>query len=141
MRPNKIKRYEEVSNNASDVNNLTTDDIFNFMELYFNKQGVLYSHLYNSFNKFIDEDVKSFLENGDHVFHEHQEGNFMHRYKFKYENVTTKHPVMDNDSEIMFPYHARTRSLIYAGKIVAKVTQLHEVTIISSGEKIVHTTG
>ena len=32
------------------INNLTTDEIFRFMDLYFDRNMILYSHLYNSFN-------------------------------------------------------------------------------------------
>ena len=66
-------------------NNLNIDDIFRFMELYFNRAGIMYSHLYNSMNKFLDEDIKVFLENGDHTFFEKIDKNKIYKYKFKYE--------------------------------------------------------
>ena len=121
----------------AEVNNLSTDDIFEFTDLYFNRAGVLYSHLHNSFNKFMDVDVKAFLEQGDHVIHEKIEKNKVYKYKFLFENVKINPPVMENESEAMFPSDARARSLVYSGKLIAKVTQIQEITDITTDEKIV----
>jgi DNA-directed RNA polymerase beta subunit len=118
-------------------NNLIPDDIFRFMDLYYNKNGVLYSHLFNSYNKFIDEDVKNLLENSDHVFFEKMDQNKLYKYKFRFENVTIKPPTLDNDIEPMFPSDARNRSLVYAGKLIAKVSQLQEITDMITDEKTV----
>lgn len=135
------------SNSSSEItnigkhNDLTIDDIFRFMELYFNRAGIMYSHLYNSFNKFLDEDVKVFLENGDHTFFEKVDKNKIYRYKFKYENVTITPPMMENGVEPMFPSDARNRSLVYGGRLMAKVTQLQEVIDIATDEKTVRVIG
>jgi DNA-directed RNA polymerase, beta subunit/140 kD subunit len=128
-------------NKVSNVNNLTVDDCFNFMELYFDREGILYSHLYNSFNKFLDEDIKNFFENGDHTFYEKIVKDKIYKNKFKYESIMVKPPVLDNDVEPMFPSTARNRNLNYSGKIVAKVTQIQEVIDINTDEKTVKTIG
>ncbi len=139
MKQNPIKKYrKEVS---GDVNNLNIDDVFNFMELYFNKSGILFSHLYNSYNKFMDEDIKTFLESGEHVFSEVFEDGFTYKYKFKYENVMIKPPSMDNDNEAMFPSDARTKSSMYSGKLIARVSQIQEKINVSTGEKTTRVIG
>lgn len=119
-----------------DENNLSVDDIFQFMELYYDRSGIMFSHLYNSFNKFLDEDVKIFLENieKDHSFYDKITKDKVIKNKFKYENVTIKPPMLDNDIEPMFPSDARGRSLTYGGKILAKVTQIQEITDIATNK-------
>lgn len=116
------------------VNNLTTDEIFNFMELYFDRYGVLFGHLYNSFNKFLDEDVVSFLKTGDHTFFEKMTATKVIKYKFKYDKLSIKPPTMEGDVEPMFPSDARNRNMTYYGKLLANVTQVQEVTDIATGE-------
>ncbi len=134
----KLKREPtdtKVSKNEEKINDLSLDDIFKFMDLYFNRYGILYSHLYNSYNKFLDEDVKNFLETGDHTFYEKITKDKVIKYKFKYENVSIKEPTLENESEPMFPSDARNRNLTYSARILAKVTQIQEVTDIVTDEK------
>jgi len=141
----KGKHQVVVKKNAAtaklEVNNLSTDDVFKFMDLYFDRNMILYGHLYNSFNKFLDEDVKAFLENGDHTFFEKATATQIIRYKFKYSDVAIKPPVLENDIEPMFPSDARNRSLTYAGKLVARVKQLQEIIEIATDEKVVREIG
>lgn len=123
------------------INDLSLDDIFNFMELYYDRKGILFSHLYNSFNKLLDEDLKVFLENGEHTFYEKIDKNKLIKYKFVYENVSIKPPTMDNDSEPMFPSDARNKSAVYGGRILARVTQIQEITDMITDQKITRTIG
>ena len=125
----------------NEMNNLSTDDIFKFMDLYFNRYFVLYGHLYNSMNKFFDEDIRQFLENGDHTFFEKITKNKVIKYKFKYENIGIKEPTLENDVEPMFPSDARNRNLTYSARLVARVTQIQEIIDIATDEKIVNIVG
>jgi DNA-directed RNA polymerase II subunit RPB2 len=122
-------------------NNLNIDDVYKFMDLYYNRHGILYSHLYNSFNKFLDEDVKNFLETGDHVFFEKITKDKVIRYKFKYENVSIKEPTLDNEAEPMFPSDARNRGITYGAKVIARVLQIQEIIDIASDKKEEKTIG
>ena len=40
-------------------NNLTINDLFRFADLYFYKKNYMYRHLYDSYNKFLEEDVEA----------------------------------------------------------------------------------
>jgi DNA-directed RNA polymerase beta subunit len=135
---NKLKMNK---NDSDNINNLSTDDIFKFMDLYFNRYFVLYSHLYNSINKFFDEDIRQFLENGEHTFFEKITKNKVVKYKFKYENISIKEPTLDNDVEPMFPSDARNRNLTYACKLLARITQVQEIIDIATDEKIIKIVG
>lgn len=116
-------------------NNVTKDDIFNFMDLYFNRDRIIYSHQYSSFNKFVNEDIKTFLENGDHVFSEKISDNQAIKYKFKFSDIRIIPPMMEN-GDPMFPSDARSGSLTYSAKLVAKVRQIQETTDIVTDERI-----
>lgn len=135
-----MKNTQNLISNTG-INDLTTDDVFDFMKLYYNRNGIMYSHLYNSFNKFLNEDVKIFLENGDHIFFEKIDRNLIYRYKFKYDNVMIKPPTMENDVEAMFPSDARTKSLVYSCRLMAKVTQIQEIIDLTTDEKITNING
>lgn len=124
------------NNNKEMSNILTIDEIYKFVDLYFKRQNLLFSHLHNSFNKFLDEDIKIFLEKGDHSFFDKITKDKFIKYKFKYENVVVKPPTLENEVEPLFPSDALNRSLTYSGKILAKVTQIQEITDIQTNDKI-----
>jgi DNA-directed RNA polymerase beta subunit len=129
----------QLSKNAP--NNLDINDIFKFVELYFNRYGILFGHLYNSFNKFLDEDVVNFLTTGDHTFFEKLTKDKVIKYKFKYENISIKNPTLENDVEPMFPTDARSRNMSYASKLTAKITQIQEITDIATNEVVTRVIG
>jgi DNA-directed RNA polymerase II subunit RPB2 len=115
-------------------NNLGINDIFKFMDLFFDRYGIIFAHLYNSYNKFLEEDIKTFLETGDHTFFERFTKDKIIKYKFKYDNISFRGPTLDNDVEPMFPTDARNRNLTYGGKLITKVTQIQEITDIATSE-------
>jgi DNA-directed RNA polymerase II subunit RPB2 len=123
-----------LSKNKMSNNTLEHPDIFGLTDLYFERYGIIYSHLYNSYNKFIEEDIRLFLEKGDHVFFEFMAQNKLIKYKFIYENIGFKGKELDG--EPMFPMDAMDRNLTYSGKLIAKVTQIQEITDITTGEII-----
>jgi DNA-directed RNA polymerase II subunit RPB2 len=104
------------------------------VDLYFNRNGILYSHLFNSFNKFVDEDIKNILRYGDNQFYEKITKNTIIRYKFKYDNINIIAPLLPNNEELMFPMDARDMNLRYSSKIVATVTQIQEIIDIATEE-------
>lgn len=120
----------------SKPNDLTRDDAIRAMDLYFNRYMVMFSHLTNSYNKFLNEDIKAFLEYGEHVFFEKIAGKEYIKYKFKYSDIKIRPPLMENESEPMFPSDARNRSLSYSGKLLARVKQIQERINTITGEKI-----
>jgi DNA-directed RNA polymerase beta subunit len=120
--------------NDSLTNNLSIDDIFRFMELYFDRYGVLYGHLYNSFNKFLEEDIVQYLTSGDHTFFEKMTKDKIIKYMFQYDKISVKPPTLDNDVEPMFPSDARNKNMTYFGKLLATVTQIQEITDIATNE-------
>ncbi len=120
----------------SGINNLTTDEIFRLADLHFNKKNYIFRHLYDSYNKFLEEDVKNFLENGEHVFTETLTPTTYYKYRFKFENVMIDEPTLNNGVEPMFPSDARHENLTYSIKLVADVTQYQDVIDIASDQKI-----
>jgi DNA-directed RNA polymerase II subunit RPB2 len=108
------------------------DDIYGLIDLYFKQKNVMYTHLYNSFDKFLDEDVRSLLEKGNNVFFEKITKDKVYRYKFVYENIAIKPPMLDAEDDIMFPSHARARNLTYGAKLVATIKQVQDVIDIAT---------
>lgn len=127
---------KELSNaSGSDINNLTTDEIFRLADLHFNKKNYIFRHLYDSYNKFLEEDVKNFMENGEHIFTETITQTTYYRYRFKFENVMIDEPTLNNGVEPMFPSDARHNNLTYSVKVVADVTQYQDIIDIASDLK------
>lgn len=118
------------------VNDLMTDEIFRLADLYFNKKNYIFRHLYDSYNKFLEEDVKNFFENGEHVFTETITPTTYYKYRFKFENVMMDEPTLNNGVEPMFPSDARHENLTYSVKLVADVTQYQDIIDIASDQKI-----
>lgn len=133
----KDNKSGQKSNKINDgVNNLTTDEIFRLADLHFNKKNYIFRHLYDSYNKFLEEDVKNFLEYGEHVFTETLTPTTYYKYRFKFENVMIDEPTLNNGVEPMFPSDARHENLTYSIKLVADVTQYQDIIDIASDQKI-----
>ena len=124
-----VTRFDKNANN----NDININQIFKFIDLYFKQKNIMYAHLYNSFDKLLDEDIPTFLKENNGLFFEKVTNDKIYKYRFKYENISVKPPYIETDDEIMFPSQARTRKLTYASNIVATITQLQEVTDIVTG--------
>jgi len=135
------KSTEIVSHKSSDVNNLTTSDIFRLADLHFNKRNYIFRHLYDSYNKFIEEDVKNFLEFGDNVFTETMTSTTYYRYRFSFNKIRVLEPVLENGVEPMFPSDARYGNQTYSLKLIADVTQYQDVIDIATNERVVNQVG
>ena len=98
------------------------------------QKNIMYTHLYNSFDKCLDEDIRNLLVNGNNYFSEKVTRDKSYRYKFVYENVAIKPPILEQEDQIMFPSHARTRDLTYGSKLVATVKQVQEITDIATNK-------
>lgn len=105
------------------------------MDLYFKQKNIMYSHLLNSYDKFLDDEVTDLLSGGNNnIFFEKVTKDKIYRYKFMYEDIAIKPPTIDNDNELMYPSDARTRSLTYSVKLVATITQIQEIVDIATNK-------
>jgi len=116
-------------------NNITPNDVFKMTDLLFSTPDTLYEHLKSSYNQFINENLKIFLETSEHTFFEKIVEDKLIRYKFEYSDISIIPPTLDNENEPMFPSDARSRSLTYSGKLVARVRQIQETINITTDEK------
>jgi DNA-directed RNA polymerase beta subunit len=121
--------------------NLTISDLFRLSDLHFNKKNYMFRHLYDSYNKFIEEDVKNCLEYSDHVFSETLTPTTHYRYRFKYDNVRIEEPMMSNGVEPLFPTDARHNRLTYSVRMFANVTQFQDIVDIASDHKTTEIVG
>jgi DNA-directed RNA polymerase beta subunit len=129
------KTESELENIIPNVNDLTTDDLFRVADLHFYKKNYIFRHLPNSYNKFIEEDVKNYLEYEEHVFTENVTESTVYKYRFKFENIRIQEPMLNNNIEPLFPSMARHQNLTYSLKIFADVTQYQDIIDISSDKK------
>lgn len=122
-----------INNDSQNVNShnptqsdLTIRDIYRVLDLYFYKEFYMYKHLYDSFDKFLDEDIRRFLLDGNHIFSDTIQSDIIYRNKFKFENIRYQSPVCDNKVDPIFPSDARYKSLTYSVVLIADVTQYME---------------
>ena len=130
------KGGEKAENEVVSVINdkLTTDELFKLADLYFNTKFVMYAHMRNSFNKFIEEDIPNFLKNNDNTFFEKITKDQDIRYKFEFDDIVLKPPTMG--SEFMFPSDAREKNFTYSATLQATVTQIQEIYDIYTKELV-----
>ena len=133
------KNNKSLSNDLS--NDLSIDDIFRLTDLYFYKKNYIYRHLYDSYNKFLEEDIPLFLGNAEHVFNEKMTSTHVYRRKFRFKNIRIIGPKLPNGIEPMFPSDARNRNLTYSVKLIADITQLQEKIDIMTDKKEESITG
>lgn len=114
---------------------LRTRDMYRLLDLYFYREFHMYKHLYNSYDKFLDEDIKLFLVNGEHVFSESIHADTIYKNRFKFSNIRYEPPTFDNKVDPIFPSDARHKSLTYNLTLVADVTQLLEKRKIISRDE------
>lgn len=126
------------ASNAGDVtpniNDIDTDDVFRVADLHFLKKNYHFRHLPDSYNKFVEEDIKNYLEYEDHTFTESITPTTQFRYRFKMDNIRIQGPMLDNGVEPLFPSMARYHNLTYSVKIFADITQFQDITDISSND-------
>lgn len=136
MKDNKLK-----STDMQNANNISEDNIYHFMDLYFKQKNIMYSHLYNSFDKLLDEDIPQFLKKNENMFYESVTKDKIYRYRFQFDNIGIKPPYIDIEDEIMFPQDARMKQLTYLSKLVANVTQYQDVVDIATGDIVSNIVG
>lgn len=123
-----MKRNSNKGNDDTLENDvIEMDDMFNISDLYFSKKFIMYSHNYNSFNKFLDQDIKDFLSNNNNVFFEKITNNEIIKYKFKFDNIEISPPMIESTNNIMWPRIAREQNYTYASKLSVRVTQMQEI--------------
>jgi len=129
-----LSRQEGVKGiDVNDINNnIDIDSIYKFIDLFFKQKNIMYTHLYNSYDKLLDEDIPNFLKTTNNTFFEKITKDKVYKYKFEYNDISIKPPFIDMDDEIMFPHHARLRNLTYASKLVATITQVQEIIDIAT---------
>jgi DNA-directed RNA polymerase II subunit RPB2 len=124
----------QIEDNKTDP--LTYKRIFDIVDARFTKKNILYEHLYNSYNDFIDNQVINFLKTNDNIFDENKVGDKVYRYKFKFDNIHVRPPLNENGLSLMYPMDARDRKSTYSVKIIAKVSQIQEIYDLNKKEII-----
>jgi DNA-directed RNA polymerase II subunit RPB2 len=132
----KSKSIKDSINSYSEYNvdGMDMEDHFKLIDLYFRQKYIMFSHLHNSFDKFIDDDIRDLLENGNNVFFEKTTKDKVYRYKFVYEDIAIRPPMIETEDEIMTPQQARLRDMTYSAKLLATITQVQEIVDIATGE-------
>lgn len=116
------------------MNELDTNDLFKVSDLYFSKKYMMFRHLINSYDKFIEEDIFKFLltKHKSHIFHETISQNKIIRHRIVYNNIAIEPPTLGNEIELLSPKDARQKSYTYSLKILADVYQEQEIIDIQS---------
>lgn len=114
---------------------LSCESQYKIADLYFQQKDIQYSHLHNSYNKMMSEDIPNFLHENDNTFFEQINKDTVIRYYFEYDNISIKLPMLNDEDELMFPSHAHLRNLTYSATLIADVKQMQDVTLIATGKK------
>lgn len=119
-----------------DKDKLTLDEIFKFIDLYFNRKYIMYNHIYNSYNNFIEDSIRVFLKENDNTFYEKITKDSVIKYKFEFDNITLRPPIIEGTEKLMFPSDARNGNYTYASRLEARVSQIQEISDVCTKEVI-----
>ena len=112
---------------------LSTKDLEPIERLLFKKQYVQYTHMYDSYNRWIDRNIREFLIKGRHIIDEEKQDHKIIRHLFRFSDIEFHLPKDDSPAEkIITPTIAKIRNLTYASKMTAKVEQIVEVQDIQT---------
>src|SRR3989344_3304365 len=114
---------EDVYNN---IMSISTNDIFKFVDLIFNDKNQRFKYLYNSYDIFIDQTLKNFLEKQEHIISTRDEDIYIYTNRFEYKNIMIEEPYNEYTSERIYPMDARQNNLKYQIKIYADVIQYQD---------------
>ena len=120
---------------------LTQDDILPLQDLYFNEKNAIYHMQYNHFNQCLEETIPKILRENPNKFYESVVGSKIYSYRFLFEDISIKPPIIPGKDEYMFPEDARRNNYTYSAKMEATIKQIQEITDINTGEKEIKITG
>ena len=125
--------------------NITDDDIYKVMDLFFKQRYTLYRHHHDSFDRFLDRTITEYLESEDMIFHESLAlgTTIKHTHKFRVSNVGIKTPINKITGKTLTPTDARIHNLTLDVTVVAKIEQIHSTRDVSqpnipTEETIIH---
>ena len=120
---------------------INQDDILPLQDLYFNEKYALYQMQYNHFNQCLEETIPRVLKENPNKFYESIVGNKIYSYRFIFDDISIKPPVIPGKDEYMFPEDARKNNYTYSARVEATIKQIQEITDINTNEKTVRIIG
>lgn len=107
---------------------ITTKDFEPVERLLFKKQYAQYTHIYDSYNRWIDKSIPEYLTKARHIIYEERNENSVVRHLFRFSNIEFHLPRDETPNEkIITPTIAKIRNLTYSSKLMAKVEQIMEI--------------
>ena len=119
---------------------ISDKQVYKVIDLYFGQRDILYTHLYNSYDKFIEEGVRDLLIYGNNNFSEKTLGNTIISYGFEFSDIEIIPPT-DRLGNLLTPETAREENLTYSLKVIATIKQVQRKTEVSSNKVIITTIG
>uniref|UniRef100_A0A6C0H874 DNA-directed RNA polymerase n=1 Tax=viral metagenome TaxID=1070528 RepID=A0A6C0H874_9ZZZZ len=102
-------------------------------KFYFSQPQILYQHLFDSYNQFIEETIPYAIES--HYFYENISDEHIYLHGLKCSNIRIKPSIFENNNELKFPSDARKNQLNYFGTIIADIYQFVEIIDLTTNEK------
>jgi DNA-directed RNA polymerase II subunit RPB2 len=116
------------------TSNSTSKNVLKLIDLYFEQNGWLYRHQFESYEQYIEEFI-IFLKEGNHIVHEeYGKDNKIYRNRLIFDNIYIRPPTLDN-GDYMFPENARKNSASYDSKIICDVKQFLDIIEITTDKK------
>ena len=116
------------------MDEITKDDLLKIQDLYFKEKYSMYKLQYNHFNQCLEESIPYFLQNNKNNFYSTIINNKIYTYKFKFDNICIKPPVIPNTQDYMFPEDARKHNYTYSIRLESNIKQIQEIKDINTNE-------
>ena len=85
------------------LDDINPDDLLKLQDLFFNEIYSLYKFQYNHFNQCIEEIIPRYLKENPNKFYQSTVGSRIYIYRFIFEDVCIKPPIIPNTDDFMFP--------------------------------------
>jgi DNA-directed RNA polymerase II subunit RPB2 len=120
---------------SKDNNLMTTDEIMKLADLIFSQEYKLFEYLYNSYDIFIDQTLKNFLENQKHIISTTEDSVNIYVNYIIFSKLLIEEPYNENTNERIYPMLARQNNLTYQIRVFANATQYQDVLNIQTQNK------
>ncbi|KAF7692250.1 DNA-directed RNA polymerase II subunit RPB2 [Cucumispora dikerogammari] len=126
------RQYINTKNNPQDENEISYDDCWNALSVYFAKKGLVSQQL-DSFNDFIRTSLQEIIDTNNTIIVESlgkKENNLNKSIKIKFNQIYITHPPVSHESDgtinSIMPNEARLRDLTYSAPLYIDVQKFTE---------------
>jgi DNA-directed RNA polymerase II subunit RPB2 len=112
----------------------TNKNVELLLDLYFQDRSVLYNYIIQSYHDFIEQYIPYILKQNSNVQDYVDDSNNYHNICLEITNIRMRPPHQEGTDNYMSPTTARNEKQTYSGTLLFDITQVDNITNLSTGE-------